>query len=234
LESDGPLALILPAALTGLLLSSLLTGLLMTALSGLLTGLLLSAAALLTALSRLLARIRVPAAALLPALTALLATTLILLAGTLFIRVHDHSLRSLPTRRQQMRRRLGSRCAAGMTVGHRTNDNGGAEPCARESRLARLSRRCSMAVGTVGDAEAVVLKRRIAAGTWPAGRAAIERWQRWRRVGAVWRGVGTVLRFLLGARIGGLRRERAHRDCSSRQRDNGFGGPRPAIMMAVG
>jgi hypothetical protein len=212
--------------LTGLLLSALLTGLLMTTLSGLLTGLLLSAAALLTgllaALSRLLAWPRVPAAALLPALTALLATTLILLAGTLFFLVHDHSLRRLPTRRQHMRRRSGSRCAAGMTVGRRTNDDRGERNlCARGSRLARRSRRRSMAVGTVRDAEAIVLKRLIAAGAWPAGRAAIERWPRWRGVGAIRRSVGTVLRFLLGARIAGLRRERAHRDCSNGQGDNG-------------
>jgi hypothetical protein len=96
LESDGPLTLALLATLTRLLpfTAALLTGLLMTPLSRLLPRLLLSAAALLSALAAVLA-------------------ALVLLARSLLIRVHGYSLHSLPTRRQQTRRRLGSGCIGG-------------------------------------------------------------------------------------------------------------------------
>jgi hypothetical protein len=71
-RANSFLALILLAALTRLLLSALLSRLL-TALAGLLTRLLLTAAALLAALT---------------ALTALTATTLVLLVGALLVRIH--------------------------------------------------------------------------------------------------------------------------------------------------
>jgi hypothetical protein len=90
------------AALTRLLLSTLLAG-------------------LLTALSWLLAWPRLSAAALLSALTALLAA-LVLLVRPLLIRVHELLLVLPPDATPTNDMTLGFRRACGRSVGYRTND----------------------------------------------------------------------------------------------------------------